>query len=378
MDGPQPPSVSVDGLRIERGLCYVMFAYDAARAIDLEKAEKRIHETSERQTIRHKRRTPNYFEYQPPPLRVSFGNAALQIEACLARPSVDLILYEFGAVAALYSLPIVGSFDDLRRISEELYDNPFLLSDSRKRVEELLKVLGDAATHANLATVVEDYVIFHVESLSRSLDISQFLATHSRQIAQILRAESRPLSDQEIDDALSARLSYGTEDLAVIDWNAALLIDRDGDDVREVLQFANVELLEMRYLDQKLDGALDSSYVALSPRAGSSRPKLGRYGSRLRSVAELQVDNATLFEGVNNALKLLGDQYLARIYRLVSRRFHLDDWDASILRKLQTLESIYQKMSDQASTRRMEVLEWVIIVLIAFSIVLELIHFGSK
>jgi uncharacterized Rmd1/YagE family protein len=81
---------------------------------------------------------------------------------------------------------------------------------------------------------------------------------------------------------------------------------------------------------------------------------------------------------VNNALKLLGDQYLARIYRLVSRRFHLDDWDASILRKLQTLESIYQKMSDQASTRRMEVLEWVIIVLIAFSIVLELIHFGSK
>jgi hypothetical protein len=227
-------------------------------------------------------------------------------------------------------------------------------------------------------SVVEDYVIFHVESLSRSLDISEFLASHRRQIAQILRAESRPLSDQEIEDALSARLSYGTEDLAVIDWNAALLIDRDGDDVREVLQFANVELLEMRYLDQKLDGALDTSYVALSPRAGSSRPKLGRYGSRLRSVAELQVDNATLFEGVNNALKLLGDQYLARIYRLVSRRFHLDDWDASILRKLQTLESIYQKMSDQASTRRMEVLEWVIIILIAFSIVLELLHFGSK
>ena len=379
MDEVQASSPVTDGLRIERGLCYVMFAYDAARSIDLEQAEKRIHETSERQTIRHKRRTPNYFEYQPPPLRVSYGSAAVQIEACLARPNVDLILYDFGAVAALYSLPIVGPFDELMRLSEELYDNPFLLSDSRKRVEELLKVLGDAATHANLATVVEDYVIFHVESLSGPLDISKFLASHYRQIAQILRAESRTLSEQEVEDAVSARLSYGTEDLAVIDWNAALLIDRDGDDVREVLQFANVELLEMRYLDQRLDGALDSSYVALSPRAGNAaRPKFGRYRSRLRSVAELQVDNATLFEGVNNALKLLGDQYLARIYRLVSRRFHLDDWDASILRKLQTLESIYQKMSDQASTRRMEVLEWVIIILIAFSIVLELLHFGSK
>ena len=101
---------------------------------------------------------------------------------------------------------------------------------------------------------------------------------------------------------------------------------------------------------------------------------LGYYGADLRSVAELQVDNAILFEGVNNTLKLLGDQYLARVYRLVNRRFHLDEWDGSILRKLQTLESIYEKISDQASNRRMEVLEWVIVLLIAFSIALEFIH----
>jgi len=86
------------------------------------------------------------------------------------------------------------------------------------------------------------------------------------------------------------------------------------------------------------------------------------------------VDNAVLFEGVNNTLKLLGDQYLARLYRLVSRRFHLDEWDASILRKIQTLESIYQKISDQAAVRRMEVLEWVIILLIASSIAAELLR----
>lgn len=86
------------------------------------------------------------------------------------------------------------------------------------------------------------------------------------------------------------------------------------------------------------------------------------------------MDNATLFEGVNNALKLLGDQYLARAYRLVSRRFHLDDWDTGILRKLQTLESIYKTVSDQATTRRMEVLEWVIIVLFLVSIGLEVLR----
>jgi uncharacterized Rmd1/YagE family protein len=69
----------------------------------------------------------------------------------------------------------------------------------------------------------------------------------------------------------------------------------------------------------------------------------------------------------------LGDQYLARLYRLVSTRFHLQEWDASIIRKLQTLESIYEKIADQAANRRMEVLEWVIIILIAVSIGLEFI-----
>ena len=80
---------------------------------------------------------------------------------------------------------------------------------------------------------------------------------------------------------------------------------------------------------------------------------------------------------MTNTLKLLGDQYLARVYRLASQRFHLEAWDASILRKLQTLENIYGKMSDRAGTRRMEVLEWIIIALIALSIAVSLFPIRS-
>jgi hypothetical protein len=243
------------------------------------------------------------------------------------------------------------------------------------RVDELLKVVGDAALQATVAPLVEDYVVFHVESFSERFDADTFCSMHRRQIAQILRAERQPLSGSEIDDAIAAPISYGTQDLTIVDWNAALIVDREGEDTRAVLEFANVELLEMRYLDQRLDRALDQAYDTLSRPSLKNLPRLfGSYGVALRRVAELQVDNAVLFEGVNNTLKLLGDQYLARVYRLVNRRFHLDEWDASILRKLQTLESIYEKISDQAANRRMEILEWVIILLIAASIVLELLH----
>ena len=52
---------------------------------------------------------------------------------------------------------------------------------------------------------------------------------------------------------------------------------------------------------------------------------------------------------------------------------HLEEWDASILRKLHILDSIYHNISDQAATWRLELLEWIVIVLIAVSILLPFV-----
>ncbi|HWP22851.1 MAG TPA: hypothetical protein VNM15_01540 [Candidatus Binatia bacterium] len=360
--------------QIQSGWCYVNFAYDAARSINLEAADRRIHETTKRPTIAHRRRTPSYFEYQPPPLHLSQDGETLRIGSFATRPGVDLMIYDFGAIAVAYTLPIAGPFEDLLRLSEELYDNETLLADSRLRIDQILKVIGDAATQPHPSPFIEDYVIFHIQSFEQPADPRQLCFDHARAIAQVLRAERQALSDQEVEDALAMRVSYSAEDVTIVDWNAALLLDREGEDIRAVLEFANVELLEMRYVDQKLDRALDQAYETLTRHSWGLARIFKSYGADLRSLAELQVDNAALFEGVNNTLKLLGDQFLARVYRMVNRRFHLDEWDESILRKLETLESIYEKISDQASTRRMEVLEWVIIFLIAFSIALEFIR----
>jgi uncharacterized Rmd1/YagE family protein len=69
----------------------------------------------------------------------------------------------------------------------------------------------------------------------------------------------------------------------------------------------------------------------------------------------------------------LGDQYLARLYRVASTRFHLSDWDAAIERKLQMLDSIYEKTVGRADAMRDGALEWIIIILIASEIVFNLV-----
>ncbi|HEY1267658.1 MAG TPA: hypothetical protein VGH16_10405 [Candidatus Binatia bacterium] len=360
---------------IEKGVCYAFFAYETAFSIDLDRAEDLIHQTTQRESLPHRRRAPSYFEYQPAPIRVTQPIQPLRIGGLFQTgPTVDLVVYDFGAISVVYSIPIGGPMVKLLPLSDDLYDNQILLGDSRRRVEETLRVIGEAAAEPRIADFVEDYVIFQIETLTPPLAPDDLIAKHPQAIAQILRAEGASLSEQETEDALATKTAFRTDDVAVIDWNAALLVDREGDDIRAVLEFANVELLEMRYLDRKLDLSLDQAYEALSKRSWRRVPMLRSYGADLRRVGEHQAESAILFEGVNNTLKLLGDQYLARVYRLASKRFHLEEWDASILRKLNTLKSIYEMISDQVTDRRMELLEWIIVVLIAVSVLLELLH----
>ena len=356
---------------VQEGVCYALFAYDAGLAINLDESERRITALTQRAAIRHKHRAPRYFEYRPAPLRVSQEGEALAVGPFRTAPSVEAVLYDFGAVSVTYQVPLAGPLSHLITLAEELYESAVLLADSRRWAEHLLATIAPAVTRPGLTDFVETYVIFEIGAFSPPCPPAELYTTHAQEVARILRSERAPLSAQEVNDALGHRISFGSDDVTLIDWDAALIADRDAEDVRAVLEFANVELLEMRYLDQQLDDALDESYDTLSRRDGLWLPGVTR--ADLRRIGQLQVDNAVLFEGVNNALKLLGDQYLARVYRLVSERFHLAEWDASILRKLQTLESIYQKLSDQAANRRTEALEWIIIALIAAEILIPFV-----
>jgi hypothetical protein len=251
-----------------------------------------------------------------------------------------------------------------------LYGNEALQADSRRRVQQLIEALGDAAIRSRLADFVEDYVVFQIEEFSVPLEASMLWTEHAQTVAQVLRAESRPLSQQEVSDALASRLSFGPNDATLIDTDVTLLFDPEGEDVRSVIEFANTQLLEMRYLDAQLDEALEQAYGLLGRSPGLRRFLPSPYGLPLQRLGRLQLDAAVLFEQVTNALKLIGEQFLTRVYGHVSRRFHLAEWDVSITRKLQTLDGIYGKMADRAATQRMELLEWIIIVLIAVSIVL--------
>src|SRR5262249_35796256 len=160
---------------------------------------------------------------------------------------VDMVLYDFGAVSMTYRIPLQGPWFGLLGLSDDLYDNSMLLHAARQGVEQLLAVVQGAVQRPHIADFVEDYVIFQIEAFTTAWRTEELRVTYAQEVAQLLRAEHMPLATQEVQDVLSHQIMHGLDDLIIIDWHAALLYAREAHDVRAVLEFANVELLEMRY-----------------------------------------------------------------------------------------------------------------------------------
>ncbi len=362
--------IPASALRVERASCLALFAFDMAPYIDLQDCEQRIASTTHRQRITKKRRALEYFEYRPAPLVITLNADPITVGDYPTQPVVDLVIYDFGAVTVTYTIPFSGSLLELIGLSGEIYDSESLPAEARRLVAGLDSVLVGARGAPAIADIVEDYVIFHIGDFEDGVTPSDLLTDYAGPVARILRAESESISEQEAHDAIELNIAFGQYDMAVLDWNAALLYGREVEDLRTVIEFANVQLLEMRFLDRQLDAALEESYTFVSQRRESWISKLRSYRRDVRKIAELQVDGAILFERVSNALKVFGEEYLSRVYGLTARRLQLAAWDASALRKLATLESIYQKLTDEAAARRLEILEWIIVILIAVSIAL--------
>ena len=359
-------------LFVRRGVVHVVTALDVGLSIDLARCKELLSDLTEVASIKHKGHAPTYFQFDPPPLSMTRATPPLEIAGRHTSASVDLTVYDFGGISITHTLPFAGSFEQLIGLSCALAGTDLFVRDSRQHLGDLVRVIASAVERANVAVPSEDYLIFLLEDVDGIAQIEDFWTRRAPETARLLRSERDALSEQEIADAMSTRVSFGRGDAAIVDWSAALLIDREPDDVRSVLEFANLQLLEARFLDAALDRALDRSYEIVSrPRrlralgpTGWSRRDLARIGS-------FEVEGAILFERVGNAIKLVGDQYLARVYRAASQRFRLAEWNAGILRKLETIESLYRKVSDRANAARAEALEWIIIALIAFEVCLS-------
>jgi hypothetical protein len=359
-------------IAVSKGYALAFFAFDIGYEVALDQA-RRLLTSAPVQPLSRKKQSPIHLQYTTPPEVVQWGQTPLELAGQAG--TIQITLYDFGAVSIAYrwSLPEATSLAQLAKLSDDLYERD-LDEDARTQLRLFFEKIRPAIKRPEISSLIEDYYVFVIECLDKPCKAQTLLAEHGSELAQVLRLDTRELSEAQRHEALSQYISYYQNDLVLIDWNAALIYDQDYTDVLNLFELLNVELLEARYTDAQLDRTFDNYERVRNQRKEWPLPFRIPYRRDIEALAELRIESSLLSERVDNALKLIGDDYLARVYATASHRFSLHEWDAAISRKLALAAELYQVLTDRVSTAQGQTLELIVIVLIVIEILLAIIQ----
>ena len=313
-----------------------------------------------------------------PPLKLEMGPVPIQVAGQDIVAAADVRLYDFGVAAFALRIPIRSmgwqAFTQFVNSVDAAVGPTAQTGAWQALLERLREALKEALDRPSAAQIQEDYLLASVDRLDPPMQADDILA--GLDLAPLLAGETRPLSDGARADLLRHRFSYFRDDLVVLTWDRAFILEpRRETDVADVLEMANAQLLEMRTYDEMLDEELPRMRALVeAARNRTSMLAAGRYSRLAQRLHALVGEVTELTERVDNALQVTEDVYLARVYAAAMEVFRVASVGAAVDRKLAIIRDTYTALHGDAAGSRAEVLEIAILLLIAVEIVLSLVR----
>lgn len=366
-EAPHPPEIL--GAAVE-----VIRIFDVAYAIDLARAEPLLAGKASTARIRLSRVEPKAIAFDDPPVVTDLVAPRLEIGGVSVETRASARIYSFGVISLSIKvvLPVAASWAEFETFAREAEREAAALSFWRQGLDHLLSVLRRALDEPGEVRMEEDYAIVTVRRTEPRLTSTDFL--RAVDLVPLLTHDARALSEPARRDLLRHAHSYYEDDLVVMTWDRAFVLEPSGDDdIADVLEVANAQLLELRYYDRLLDDQLPRSYERAAALRRYSAFRRGAYATAANELRALVAEVTAITEKVDNALQVTEDVYLARVYTSALELFRIRHWAGSIDRKLSLIRDIYSALYDEAVATRAEWLEAAIVLLIVFDIVLAFV-----
>lgn len=374
-----PPATPTGPARYTGEVVYI-YAFDIAYDTSRRPISQLLGQPVEHFSMDASRRSPRQLSFHRPEMVrlpalervVPLG--PVQVQRVIKFLSIGAISITVRVPFAANCLPDLIAFHDLQFSDGSLQDHVYQLAH-----EVVAELKGRLQSPHPQWREEEAYTVFCFAApisgaSGQTITALQWFQKHRRQVAGLLtqELETERLSLQEADESTARYLSYYENDLVVIDWDAALLIDdaRAFDETLHILELANLQLTELEAYDRLLDDALERSYRDLSHDPLRPRRDI------LRELREIRIDMARFNDELSNTTKFFGDWHLARIYEKISTRLHLAEWHRTIEGKLRILNDLYQILKHDQTNRWMMILEATIVLL--FIIDLVILFVGLK
>ena len=364
----------MSGIRVASGNLFFFYAYDAGFEIALEEARS-LCEATDSPGIAGMRPAPAHMQYRPRPLTVPAGTVPVPVSGKTHRLDATVKIFDFGVLSVTLALPLGDlPLGEYAEIALSLASEDGMEKSARDAARRLFERILPAVSRPMFADLVEEYCVWHVGGFSPGLSGTEALARIPREIARLLTLERGELSEAAVAEIVRGPIRYFDNDLFLAEWNAAFVYDPKFRDTVEVLEFLNVQVLELRFFDRLLHETIEGVFEGLRPRWRLFHVLHDPYEAPLRRLSGIRTDVSLVRERIYNALKLVGDAYLARVYEEARRKVGAEKHEGTVRDQLATLTDIYTVLNNQAQAAREETLELIIILLIAMEIVMGLLR----
>ncbi len=362
-------------VKIKKGSVLVYRIFDIAEEIDLAKAETLLKHIRGPDSFRVPKFIDRGLVLKSRPLAFELGQVEVGLECGTFDMEVIGKVREFGVLSLIYEIPIKPgtSWTELVDFAADLEEGSEIDLIAQRHTLEVSERIGAALKKPGTWAVFEDYIIYNLEQFEGDTNAANLLSRAD--IPALLLAEDDTVIAKKTREAiLENTYQYAEGDLVLVEWNSALVVEQmPSRDVADILEFAVTHLLEMRFYDDLLDKRLAQLYddIERSKNSVFRAP----FAQIYQDASTRYIEFSEFIERVENSLKVVGDFYLATVYRAATRRFRLSDWQQNITRKMNLLAQVSSLLQGEVNIRRSHWLEITVIVLILFELISALAKF---
>ncbi|MFO0612416.1 MAG: hypothetical protein U0414_07505 [Polyangiaceae bacterium] len=357
---------------IERAVlvCYRLF--DVAEEIDLSALLELLRgKRARRASIAD--RNERMFHLSAAPVEVDLGTTRASSElASLGEVRARAQFFHYGIVSISFEVALPPrSLDAYAEIAGAVLESTELTSAARALVDDVDAYARAAYQRPRRDDDFETFTVFFAEELGGGARADAILAWDG--LGKLLAGETAPgkLDARQRHELRDFAYAYLEDDLVVIDFNAALVVEPSGArDIPLLLEFANAQLLALRNYDRALDGDMRRIYDELEKLERRKPLRKRRYDELAHEVIRRSVEVREFSDLIGNSIKVTGDFYLARTYRGALRRLRVADWQESIANKLALASEVYSLLKGELEHARSFFLEVLVVLLILLEVVL--------
>ena len=380
-----------------KGSVLLYRVFDIAHEVDISAAETLFQEGFARGRFKFSRDPHKALIIEEAPLIIHLGNTEIKSPLGGLTAVVNAKVWNYGALSITFEVKIPDNCTWKQLVSlgahidgsEEV--NEIALTQKKMITKNIQSALKDPNKDWE---VFEDYTTYVLDEVtevepSKDKDVKSKITNYGPEdilkkcaIAELINAEETTVLSTSTKKSLTSNsFQYSKEDLLVLDWNSALLVDqskeKDFRDYADIIEFSLTHSLELRRYDFLLDQKLRALHDSLgNPKNRSIFSNY--YGKLLEDANRSYFEYSEFFETINNSLKTVGDYYLATIFRAASKKFRFEDWQQSTQKKMENLDNIAGKINDELGIRKSHLLEVIIIVMIAIEVVPIVYNWGLE